>query len=92
MQVEVENFKFLVDIVVMDMTKCPVTLSRSFLATSKAWINLEYNEIVLRSKGEYLIHHISQENMRHGTEFHAVEVIKPLESLEVKEPTKEKPP
>jgi hypothetical protein len=49
-QVEVENFKFLVDIVVMDMAECPVTLGRHFLAIGKARINLEYKEIVLSQK------------------------------------------
>jgi len=48
-QVEVENFTFLADIVVMDMDECSVTLGRPFLATSKARINSEYKEIVLRS-------------------------------------------
>lgn len=56
LQVEVENFKFLVDIVVMDMAECPMTLGRHFLAIGKARINLENNEIVLMSKGKYLIH------------------------------------
>jgi hypothetical protein len=54
-----ENFKFLTDIVVMDIPDCPVTLSRPFLATVQAQINLEYKEIVLRARGKYLIHHIS---------------------------------
>ena len=35
-QVEVDNFKLLPDIVVMDKPDCPVTLGRPFLATSKA--------------------------------------------------------
>jgi hypothetical protein len=58
-QVEVENFNFLVDIVVMDMAECPVTIDKPFLATTKARINLESKEIVLRSKGKYLIHLLS---------------------------------
>jgi hypothetical protein len=51
-QVEVENFKFLMDIVVMDMAKCLVTLGRPFLDSSKAHINLKHKEIVPRSKGK----------------------------------------
>jgi len=34
-QVELEKFKFQADIVVMDMEECPLTLGRSFLATTK---------------------------------------------------------
>ncbi|AES97605.1 hypothetical protein MTR_5g056700 [Medicago truncatula] len=41
-QVEVENFKLLTDIVLMDTDEYPVTLGRPFLATSKAQINLEH--------------------------------------------------
>jgi len=41
-QVKVENFKLLTDIVLMDMAECPVTLGRSFLATSKDRINLKH--------------------------------------------------
>jgi hypothetical protein len=62
-QVEVGNFKFLADIVVLDMPECPVTLGRLFLATEKDRINLEYKEIVLESKGDYLIHQLSQGNI-----------------------------
>jgi hypothetical protein len=93
MQVELENFKFVGDIVVMDMAECPVTLGRPFLATPKVLINLEYKEMVLRSKGEYLIHHISQESIRQdaGIEFHVVETIKHQESHRVKEPIEEEP-
>jgi hypothetical protein len=35
-QVEVEKFKFMADTVVMDKEECPLTLGRSFLATTKA--------------------------------------------------------
>jgi len=35
-KVEVDNFKLLADIVVMDMVECPVSLARPFLATAKA--------------------------------------------------------
>jgi hypothetical protein len=83
-QVPVENFKFLADIVVMDIPDCPITLSRPFLATVQAQINLEYKEIVLRSRGKYLIHHISHNNIRgdSGTECHAVEDVDPYNSHE----------
>jgi len=93
-QVEVGNFKFLADIVVLDMLECPVTLGKPFLAIVKARINLEYKEIVLESKGEYLIHHLPQGNMqrRAGTECHAVETIGRLKSPKMKEPTKREQP
>ncbi|AES78144.1 hypothetical protein MTR_7g025100 [Medicago truncatula] len=65
----VENFKFLADIVVMDMAECPVTLGKPFLATSIARINLEYKEIVLRSKGEYLIADMSYLTGKHEARF-----------------------
>nr|ABN09128.1 hypothetical protein MtrDRAFT_AC174467g15v1 [Medicago truncatula] len=49
----------------MDMAECPVTLGKPFLATSIARINLEYKEIVLRSKGEYLIADMSYLTGKH---------------------------
>jgi len=58
-QVAVEDFKFLADIVVLDIPYCPVTLCKPFLATTQARINIEYKEIVLKIGGRYLIHHIS---------------------------------
>jgi len=68
----------------MDMHECPVTLGRAFLPTSMARINLEYKEIVLRLKGKYLIHQISQDKNRQdaGTEFHAVDEVDPYSSHE----------
>jgi len=74
-KVALEDFEFLADIVVMDISDCPVTLGRPFSATAQARINLEYKVIVLKAKGKYLIHHISQDNIRKdaGTECHAVE-------------------
>lgn len=61
-KVAMECFKFLADIVVMDKSDYLVTLGRPFLASAKARINLEYKEIILRSRGKYLIHHILQDN------------------------------
>jgi len=69
---------------VMDKPDCPLTLGKTFLATAKALINLEYEEIMLMSKGKYLIHHISQDNIRTyaGTECHAAEDANPYNSHE----------
>jgi len=89
-KIKVEDFKFLADIVVMDMVKSLVTLGRSFLVTEKARINTQYREIMLKSKGQYMIYHLSQRNIRPdaGTECHAVEVDNPYSSHGSIEPTR----
>jgi hypothetical protein len=71
-KVVVEDYEFLADIVVMNIPDCPVTLGIPFLATAQAQINLEYKEIMLKTRGKYLIHNISQDNIRKdaGTECH----------------------
>jgi len=85
-QVQVEKFTFLAYIVVMDMEKCPLTLGRSFLATSKARINVEQREIVLRSKGRYMIYHLSKDNIRAaaGTECFKAKIKSPHYEQELK--------
>jgi len=81
-EVEVEDFEFLEDIVVMDILEFPVTLGRPFLATAQARINLEYKAIVLKARGTYLVHHISQDNIRKyaGIECHAMEDVNTFKS------------
>ncbi|KEH19848.1 hypothetical protein MTR_8g469420 [Medicago truncatula] len=87
-QVAVEDFKFLEDIVVLDIPDCPVIMGRPFLATVHARINLEYKEIVLRSRGKYMINHTSQYNIRRdaSTECHVEEHVDPYNSYEDIEP------
>jgi len=84
MQVTVEDFKFLADIVLTDIPDCPITLGRPFLATTDARLNLEYKEIMLRSIGKYFIHQISQDNIRRdaSAECHVVEDVDPYNSHE----------
>ena len=83
-KVVVEDYEFLADIVVMDIPECPVTLGKPFLATAQVRINLEYKEIVLKAKSKYLVHHISQDNIRkdESIEFHAMEDVDPYKSDE----------
>jgi len=83
-KVAVKDFELLEDIVVIDILDCLVTLGRPFLATAQARINLEYKEIVLNARGKYLIHNISQDNIRKeaGIECHAAEDVNPYKSLE----------
>jgi hypothetical protein len=83
-KVVVEDYKFLADIVVMNILDCPVTLGRPFMATTQARINLESKEIMLKTRGKYLIHNISQDNIRKdaGTECHVVDDVDPYKSHE----------
>jgi hypothetical protein len=51
-QVKVDKFTFLADMIVMKMTyytECPLLLGRSFLSVAKALIDVELGETVLRS-------------------------------------------
>jgi hypothetical protein len=81
-KVVVEDFEFLANIVVMDIPDCPVNLGRPSMATAQGRINLDYKEIVLKATGTYLLHHISQDNIRKdaGSECHAVEDCDPYKS------------
>lgn len=83
-KVVVEDYEFLANIVVMDIPECPFTLGRPFLATAQARIKLEYKEIMLKAKGKYLVHHISQDNIRKDAciECHAMEDVDPYKSHE----------
>jgi len=48
----------------MEMKDCPILLRRFFPATSKALIDVEQGEIILRSKGEFHTYHISKRKER----------------------------